>query len=304
MNPIDRLIEQSLDRDAGGVDAQLMLLRVRGVEVRRAWMRRALTLGGAAIAASVGGMLLVGPGTSQALASAEAIITESQAVHALPTDRLYEVSTEWEPAALKRMQIPPVNRMHRVWTRGDVFWAQPDDAPWCLGQEKSGRVWFAIGRKRGLTYDSSEMSEPHLKFLDLISLRLVSTLAELLEKFQLLRKDHGQPGEPIRIEAEMKPNFLNRNPRFQSIKLVLDPQTKVVREASFERKFNGESVGRMRFVLKDTAILSDRDYELRGHLDADAEIIDRNDGLRNDRRAKWRDDFLKRLQSRPTDDKR
>jgi hypothetical protein len=118
----------------------------------------------------------------------------------------------------------------------------------------------------------------------------------LLSQFKLFRKDGGQPGEPIRIEAEIQPGFLVRNPKFHAIKLELDPETKAVREAAFERKFNGEVVGRMRFKLMESANRAAADYDVRGHLDADADIVDRKD--RNDRRAKFREEFLKRVQAK------
>jgi hypothetical protein len=303
---IDGLIRKHLDREAANVDADALWRRLqerRQVSLsRRAWFRRALAIGGgAAIAAGVGGILFFGPATPQAmaLASAEELIAESRTAHSQPTDRLYEVTTEWDPAILKRLQVPNAARGYRVWTRGDLYWIQPiDDANWSMGQDASGKLWFTFNRKRGMVYETSEVGEPLLRYLELVSLKLASTLGELLADYKLLRKDGGQPGEPIRIEAEIKPNLLVRNPRFHAIKLELEPETKAVREASFERKYQGETVGRMRFKLLKVDSLDAKVYDVRGHVDADADVVDRKDALKGDRRAKYREEFLKRLQSR------
>jgi hypothetical protein len=307
-DPIDDLVRDHLDREAARVDSGRILARVKGrssaVPSRRTWLRIAAGVGGgAAIAAGVG-LFYFGqspPVAETRAATAEELVREAKAVHATPADRGYDVTAEWEPALFTRLNLQPIVRKSRLWTRGDQFWIEstaPDGHTIAWGQDAASRVWVAPGRKRGLVFDASEVGEPVAKYCDLMSLRVVSTLAQVLEQFEMLRKDAGQPGEPIRIEATIRPTFLNRNPRFREIALTLDPETKVIRQAVLKRQANGEAVGTLTFTLADSTPQPDERYSLRGHLDADAEVLDKKDGPKSDRRTRFRDEALKRLQSR------
>jgi hypothetical protein len=307
-DPIDDLVRDHLDREAARVDTARVLAgvlgRVAAVPSRRAWLRLAAGVGvGAAIAAGVG-LFYFGeslPVVEARAATAEELVREARDVHAAPTDRGYDVTAEWEPALFTRLNLQPIVRKSRVWTRGDQFWLEttaPDGHVIAWGQDSAGRFWAAPGPKRGLVYDASEVGEPLVKYCNLMSLRLVSTLAEVLEQFEIYRKDSGQPGEAIRIEAKIRPTFLNRNPRFREIALTLDPDTKVIRQAILKRQANGETVATLTFVLADITPQPDDRYTIRGHLDPNAEVLDKKDASRNDRRTGFRDDFLKRMQSR------
>jgi hypothetical protein len=278
--------------------------RSRAVPTRRGWLRLAAGVGaGAAVAAGLGGLYFFGQAplaTPARAATAEELVREAKDVHARPADRCYDVTAEWTPALFQRLQLRPIVHTSRLWTRGDQFWIEsgPDGAKTAWGQDADGRVWVALNRKQGLTYEPAEAGEPVARYCNLMSLRVVSTLAEVLEKFELLRKDGGAPGEPVRIEATVRPSFLNRNPVFRSVALTLDPDTKVVRRAVLTRQANGETVATLTFTLVDTAPQPDESYGPRGHLDPDAEVLDGRDRRWFDRRARLRDEFLRRIQGR------
>lgn len=281
---IDELLRGHLDRTAAGVDADRMLARVRAATPavsRRRWLRWAGVAAGAAVAAGVGGLLLVVPEPTPVLAAPEALVAEARDAHARPTDRCYRLTVEGEAPA----------KAFRVWTRGDAFWLEPtaDGPNWALGQEPGGRVWFALSRRRALVYEPAEVADALLPVLDFVSLRFAATLGEVLERFTLARTDAGRPGEPVRIEAAIRPTFLNRNPRFRRVTLELDPDTKAVRRAAFDCTAGGT----VRFELTDAAPQPDEAYRLAGHVDADAEVLDR-EAARADRRRRARDEFLKR----------
>jgi len=302
------LVRDLLDREAARVDPGAVLARVKGRSkaspTRRAWLRATARAGaGVAVAAGVGGLYLLGhtpPVAPARAATAEELLTEAKAAHEAPADRCYEVTAEWTPALFPKLGLSPVVRKSRLWTRGDQFWIESagDGASWAWGQDARGGVWVALNRKRGLVYAPGEIGEPLGKYCNLMSLRVVSTLADVLERFELFRKDTGRPGEPVRIEAKIRPTFLNRNPRFSAVAITLDTETKVIREAVLTRQVNGETVANITFTLAGTGPQPDDRYELRGHLDADAEVLDRTDGPRPDRRARFRDEFIKRLQQR------
>jgi hypothetical protein len=311
-HPIDDIVRDHLDRQAAGVDARCILAgvkdRSRSVPsagpTRRKWLRVAVGAGaGAAVAAGLGGLYFFGetpPVAPARAATAEELVREAKEVHARPTDRCYDVTAEWEPALFQLLKLPPIVRKSRLWTRGDQFWIESgaDGAKAAWGQDSQSRVWVALTRKHGLRYEPAEVGDPVARYCDLMSLRMVSTLAEVLETFDLFRKDGGAPGEPIRIEAAVRQPVVARNLRFREIALTLDPDTKVVRQAALKRQVNGVTVASLTFNLADTSPQPDERYELRGHLDADAEVLDGTDRRRLDRRTRFRDEFLRRIQGR------
>jgi hypothetical protein len=302
-DPIERVVREHLDREAAGVDAGAILARVRPVvePSRRSWLRWTAGAAGGALAAGIAGVLFLNPEQPPQLAAAEQLVREAKTAHADAADRLYQLVTENEIPVLRRLQIPPLAKTYRVWTRGERFWIETvgDGPHYAAGQDSQSRIWFALSRQRGLLFEPGEVGEPLARICDFVSLRAVQTLGEILEGFTMLRKDAGQPGESIRIEANIRPNFLNRNPRFRRIVLELDPTSKLIQSASFQRQVDGEPAASLTFTLLDAAPQPDTVYELRHHLDVDAEILDRKEPWRLDRRSKFRDEFLKRFQPRP-----
>lgn len=300
-DPLQRAIRDHLEREAETVDAVEMLARVRKTaSPRRTWKRLTAGLAGGALAAGVALVLLLNPAQAPQLAAADQIVREARDAHAQATDRHYELQTENDLPPQRRTQFPLLSRTYTIWTRGERFWLETiDDGPhYTAGQDAEGRIWFVLSRKRGLLFDANEVGEPLARFCDLLSLRAVQTLSELLDGYTLLRKDRGQPGEPIRIEATIRPSFLNRNPRLREILMELDPETRLIQYARLKRQLEGEFSSRLTFTLLEKAQQPDSAYELRGHLDPDAEILDRKDPARMDRRSKFRDEFLKRFQNR------
>lgn len=313
-HPIDRAVRAHLGREAAKVDARAVLAQVKAAaatpaSARRGWLRWAAGIAtGAAVAAGVALAFILGSGPEPTPVAAETpaeLIEQAREAHAAPTDRCYEVTAEWDPAPLRRQKLEPIARRSKLWTRGDQFFIEtvaPDGRTVAWGQARDGHVWAAPSRKRGLLYDPSEVGEPLARHCELMSLRVVTTLGELLQQYDLSRKDSGRPGEPIRIEARLRPS--PAHPRFRHVELELDPETKVIRSAALRREVNGETVGTLTFTLVETAELPDDRYDLRGHLDPDAVVLDGKPPPklpgppRPDPRAKFRDEFLKRMQGR------
>lgn len=318
-DPIERAVRDHLDRAAAGVDARSILTRVKAAgaspsTVRRGWRTRLAWVSGAAVTAVAAGIALVvlfgdhrPTGDLVAKESPEELIRQAQVTHAAPADRCYAVAAEWDPNAAALVRVGPLARRAKLWTRGDQFWVEataPDGHAVAWGQNKDGTIWIAPNRRFGLVYDPTEVAEPILRYCDLMSLRVVTTLGEVLEQYDLFRRDSGLPGEPVRIDATLRQLPRNPTPRFRRVELELDPDTKVIRKAVLTRQINGEPVGTLTFTLVDTAAQPDRAYEVRGHLDDDGRVFDGKfqpklpggPQMRPDPRAKVRDEFLKRMQ--------
>ena len=310
-HPIDDAVRAYLNTEAAKVDAHAVLARVKAAQTyavpstrRKPWLRWAVTGTAAAIAAClVLGLFLTGnTPVPETTLSATELIRKAKSVHeVVPTDRCYDVSADWDVTPfLKRFRFQPI-RQGKVWTRGDQFvmLSSLDDGPqWAWGQELSGRVWLAPTQRHAIVFDKDELNEPLGRFCELMSLRLVSTLGELLEKYELLRKDGGGLSEPIRIEAKLRPALFPQA-RFRKVELELDRDTKVVRRAVLHRSINGESVGTLTFTLTETTTQPDDFYGPRAHLDPNAIVHDGKPmPTPPNARARFGDEVLRRLQNR------
>jgi hypothetical protein len=315
-DPLDAAVRAHLDAEAAAVDARRVLAGVKARQAnsrltpstRRRWLRWA-TLGAAAVAACLlVGLFLTGqdpvPVGPPRTATAAEIIEEAKTVHeAAGVDRCYQVAADWDIKPMMPRLGPA--RTATVWTRGDQFvvLSSVDDGPaWAWGQEPGGGVWLVPNRKHAIVFTRDELNDPLARHCELMSLRLASTLGEVLEKYELFRKDGGEPDEPIRIEANLRPNVFP-GARFRKIELELEPVTKTVRKAVFHRYLNGAFEGTITFNLTDTATQPDDFYTLKGHTDPRAVIHDGKPMPNpppppNSPRAKFRDELLKRWQSR------
>lgn len=315
-DPLDTAIRAHLDAEASKVNAHAVLARVKAAQSyavpstrRKHWLRWAVTATAAALAASIViGLFLTGntPVPEKQLSASELIQEAKSALESAPIDRCYDVSADWDVTPFqRRFKFFPTIRQGKVWTRGDQFvmLSAVDDGPqWAWGQEQSGRVWLAPTRKHAIVFDKDELNDPLARFCELMSLRLVSTLGEILEKYDLMRKDGGGSDEPIRIEAMLRP-VLAQQARFRKVELELDRDTKVVRKAVLHRFANGESVGAVTFTLAEATPKPNDFYGLRAHLDANAVVHDGrpmpNPPAPPNARTKFGEELMKRLQNRP-----
>lgn len=314
-HPIDATVRTHLDDEAGKVDAARVLAGVKRRQAagrnRVRTVRRVVrwaTLGVAATAACLLVALFLTGNTAvpPKQASAAELLQEAKAVHeSTATDRCYQVSADWD---LKPgMPRIPATRNATVWTRGDQFVvlsAVEDGPPWAWGQQADGRVWLAPNKMHAIVFDKDELNDPLARFCELMSLRLATTLGEVLEKYDLFRKDGGQPGEPVRIEATLRPGLLP-GARIRRVELELDTDTKTVRSAVLHRFLNGQSEGKISFTLVETATKPTDFYTLDGHTSPKRVVHDGKPfvgppppPLPPSPRAKFRDELLKKWQQR------
>lgn len=311
-DPLDAAVRAHLDAEAAGVDARRVLAGVKRRQAaarpttRRGWLKWA-TLGAAAVAACLlVGLFLTGNpvGPPPRTATAAEILEEARTVHQAPgIDRCYQVTADWDIKPMMPRLGPA--RTATVWTRGDQFVVLSSvdgGQEWAWGQAPDGGVWLVPTRKHAIVFSKDELNDPLARHCELMSLRLASTLGEVLERYELFRKDTGQPDEPIRIEANLRPGVFP-GARFRKIELELEPVTKTVRKAVLHRYLNGAFEGTITFTLTESATRSDDFYTLKGHTDPRAVI---HDGKplpnppppSNSPRAKFRDELMKKWQNR------
>ena len=303
-DPLDAAVRAHLDAEAAGVGTAAVLAAVKARQAaakptpRRAWLKWA-ALGGAVVAASLLVMLFLtghnpGPVRQASAATPAEIIAEAKAVHeAVGLDRCYRVEADWDIKPMMPRLGPA--RTATVWTRGDQFvvLSNVDDGPaWAWGQDTAGGVWLAPSRKHAIVFGKDELNDPLARQCELMSLRPASTLGEMLEKYELFRKDAGEPGELIRIEATLRSGALP-GARIRKVELELEPGTKTVRKAVLHRYAAGAFEGSIAFTLTDSVTQPDDFYALKGHTDPKAVV---HDAKAMKERAKLREELLKRWQ--------
>ena len=222
------------------------------------------------------------------------------------------MTADWDATPFqKRFPVRPIAKKARLWTRGDQFYVEAsfaDGLPVKWGQERSGRVWILPRPDRVLVYEPDDLAEPLARFCEMMSLRLVGTLADLLEKYDLKREPTGAD-EPLRIGGDLRGNPSGPLPKITRVEIGLDPKTKIVRRAVLTRTMNGDTLGSIAFDLLRTTALDDARYEYRSHAAAKHQVIDgprpplgappfpRFDP-RSDPRVKFREEWLKAWQNR------
>ncbi|MCZ2341995.1 MAG: hypothetical protein LC104_09395 [Bacteroidales bacterium] len=306
-DPLDRAVRAHLDQIAETVDASAMWVRVRAARMAqtqphrrsrgRVWL---VPAGITTIAAGLLIAFILGEGPEPQPITAAQLVRQARATHAGTVDRCYEVVAEWDPSAFAHRKLEKVVRTSQLWTRGDPFWIRSTNSSgqsMAWGQDRQGRVWVAPGPgpERGMIFEPEELGEPLTRYCELMSLRFVQTLGELLEQYDLFRRDTGQPGEPIRIDAALRPSPGRPLPRYSQVELEMDPQTQVVNKAILRREFRGKIVGTLTFTLRETTQLSDDQYTLHGHLAPDAVVLDHSTAANNPADQRARADVLRRL---------
>lgn len=305
--PIDNLVREHFEREEASVDAASMLARVRVARqpVRRRSRGRWLMLGtalitGIGIGAAAAALILINvdgptfPGiqSNEARASTPAELVRGVFLaHSDNTDRLYDVKVELGNTGLIAKKYPflpaPAHfkliKDSKLWVRGNQFWIDPgpDTRPMCWGRDRDGRVWIVLNQRLGLQYARDEENDPVTRLCNLMSLRVPTLAAEMLDGYELSRIDATGPDATIRVVGAIRNS--PHDIAVSHVTLEIDPRTKVIRKAIQKRTVENELIGTFTYKLIETGRKPDSQYELRGHLDAGSRILDGKDRAgRND----------------------
>jgi hypothetical protein len=305
---VEGLVRGHLARQAAGVNPAALLA---GVKARLAdapaparpapparSRRRVVVI--LAAAASVAAAILIGHTLAPpARASAETLVRQARAAHALSVDRCYRV--ELVPAAgrpLPHELLRTLARQTRLWTRGDRFEIESDNPrrPWALGRDGQGNLWLAAGRGHGIRFDKDEVPEPVALACDALGMRAETLLDEVLVHFDL----HREPGAPAgaqRIRAV--PRAGRPAGGLRGVILDVDEHSGALRRLELERTRGELPLATVTFVLVETRPLDDARYQLGGHLDREAPVFDRQHRPRQRLVVLWKYFGFPAFQGRP-----
>jgi hypothetical protein len=223
----------------------------------------------------------------------ESLVLDAKKAHLQPLDRCYLVEVR-KDSTLYDEYLPLASRTQqaRLWTRGDRFWVETTraDRRWAWGRDQRNSTWIAIGPRRGLRLEADEVPRWFHLYCSLYTVRLERLLGDLIRDFTLTLQDAGPssavPSTQI-VQAMPKPG--RKVPGLRSVRLEIDPETRVVRRMVLEQTLWGKPFATASYTLVDTQRLVDKQYTLEGHLGPEADVFSK-DHLSERRRvvlARW-----------------
>jgi len=230
--------------------------------------------------------------------SAAALVAQSRRVHGLAVDRCYVINVERMQDESDQNKSMPfgrsiiakllVNRVDRLWTRGDRFFIESssENYSWVWGQDETGDAWLALNRRVGLRLDADELPNWLSTICELLSMRVDALLDDVLQGFDLNRDSSDDTSVYI-VRATPKSDRQHR--WIQEVVMEIDVETKVLRRVSITRMNTNHAIVEVTYKLAATEAQPDASYSLEGQLNSAAEIYSRTN--RPDRR----DEILTRL---------
>jgi hypothetical protein len=282
---VDALVREYLERQAEKVEANDMLRAVQArldqpatipLRTRRRW--RGLVAAAAVVLCAVGIWSLVG-----GHASAEDMVRRAQEVHAQAVDRCYRVQAEVQGTRFDN--LPIWQNETRLWTRGNEFWIESVSGARNLawGQDRQGRVWVARGRQRGMRLEADRVPEPIAFACAIRGLQIEKLLGEVLADFDL-QWDESASIDPGIKRVRATPRADRPHPTLRGVTLEIDEKTRVIQRAVVVHEYPGHIRATATFSLIETRPQPDDAYQLEGHLDKDAPIVDSLPALLRPRR--------------------
>ncbi|HWA99667.1 MAG TPA: hypothetical protein VG713_14290 [Pirellulales bacterium] len=205
--------------------------------------------------------------------SAAAVVRETRLIHALPVDRCYLVEVQRRGYA--GADILPVNRVDRLWTRGDQFFLESTNAEhrWAWGRDETGSYWTTYGRRAGFKLEPDEIPGWLETSCDILSMRLETMLDEVLRDFTLTwDHDASHPGLKV---VHASDNRGRRLPWLKEARLEIDSETKVLRKAIVFRRDKQGQIVTVTYTLAGMEAQPDGSYQLESRLEQPAEIYTR-----------------------------
>ena len=205
--------------------------------------------------------------------NAAGVVQESRRIHSLPIDRCYVV--EVQRTGYAGAEMVPVNRVDRLWTRGDQFFLESTNSEhrWAWGRDETGAVWTSYGRRAGLKLEPGEIPAWLDMSCDVLSMRLETMLDDVLHGFTLTWDRDGSTDETTVVHAVGNPG--RRASWLKGARLEIDAQTKVLRKVVVNRWDKQRQIVTVTYTLAGMEAQPDGSYQLESRLEAPSIIYSR-----------------------------
>ena len=226
------------------------------------------------------------------MASPAELVQKTLADYRTAIDRCYAVKVETEGRTLrKRLPGRAVPADSKLWVRGNSFVqffdSSGDQLVW--GRDAQGTVWFTLSGKSAAIFAANEIPDVLQDVCDLRILDVTTMLESLLRDYDLKYTDREDSNHTIL--ASPRPDLSNS--KYGNVEIEIDTRSGLIRRVSLERLRAKRVLAVISFSLEETQNREDSFYELRTHLQPNADALERGIGF--GRRSDLLREFLQKL---------
>jgi hypothetical protein len=226
------------------------------------------------------------------VASPTELVQKTLAEYRTAIDRCYAVKVETEGRALrKRLPGRAVPVDSKLWVRGysfvQFFDSSGDQLVW--GRDAQGAVWFTLSGKSAAIFEANEIPDVLQDVCDLRTLDVTTLLESLLRDYDLKYTDREDSNHTIL--ASPRPEVSNS--KYGTVEIEIDTRSGLIRRVSLERLRAKRVLAVISFSLEEIQNREDSFYEVRTHLQPNADVLERGTGF--GRRSDLLREFLQKL---------
>jgi hypothetical protein len=226
------------------------------------------------------------------VASPAELIQKTLAEYQTTMDRCYAVKVETEGRPLRR-RLPgrAVPTDSKLWVRGSRFVQFFDSAGDRLvwGRDAQGAVWFTLSGKSAASFEANEIPDVLQDVCDLRTLDVTTLLESLLRDYDLQFTD--RMASKHSILATPRPEVSNS--KYGMVEIEIDSRSGLIHRVSLERLRAKRVLAVISFSLEELQKQEDSFYEVRTHLQPNADVLERGTGF--GRRSELLREFLQKL---------
>lgn len=207
-------------------------------------------------------------------------------------DRCYSVKVETEGRPLRRGLSPrAVPADSKLWVRGSSFVQifNSSENPLVWGRNPQGAVWFTLSGKSAAIFEANAIPDVLQDVCDLRTLDVTTLLESLLRDYDLRYTDREDSNHTIL--ASPRPELSNS--KYGTVEIEIDTRSGLIRRVSLERLRAKRVLAVISFSLEEIQNREDSFYEVRTHLQPNADVLERGTGF--GRRSDLLREFLQKL---------
>jgi len=226
------------------------------------------------------------------VASPAELVQKTLAEYRTPMDRCYAIKVETEGRPLrKRLPGRAVPADSKLWVRGNSFVqffdSSGDQLVW--GRDAQGAVWFTLSGKSAASFEANEIPEVLQDVCDLRTLDVTTLLESLLRDYDLKYTDREDSNHTILASPRAEVS----NSKYGTVEIEIDSRSGLIRHVSLERLRAKRVLAVISFSLEETQNREDSFYDVRTHLQRNAEVLKRGSGF--GKRSDLLREFLQKL---------
>jgi hypothetical protein len=226
------------------------------------------------------------------VASPAELVQKTLAEYRAEIDRCYAVKVETDGRPLrKRLPGRAIPADSKLWVRGNSFVQFFDSSgdPMVWGRDAQGAVWFTLSSKAAAIFEANEIPDILEDACDLRILDVTTLLESLLRDYELKYTDQEDSNHTILASPRSEVS----NSKYGTVEIKIDSRSGLIRRVSLERLWAKRVLAVISFSLEEIQSREDSFYEVRTHLQPNADVLERGIGF--GKRSDLLREFLQKL---------